>query len=160
LAKPAGAGKSPAGGTAAIFDIETGSLPWLEIECFCDPLPPPSPFDESSVKFGNTKDPAKRAEKLAEAKAKRQQEADNYGATCEAHKQQFLGKAALSPLTGRVYAIGYALAGQEPKILSSTVIGDCTEAAILRDWWRLVSEWLGNKLFIVGHNSSASTGRS
>jgi hypothetical protein len=51
-------------------------------------------------------------------------------------------------------AIGYAVGGEEPKILASNVICDATEGPILRDWWGMVSEWIAAKCFIVGHNSN------
>lgn len=68
------------------FDIETAPLP-REIL-----LPQLPPFDRESVKVGNIKDPA-----LIEAKIK---------AAEENHERDFFEKAALSPLTGQVAAIG------------------------------------------------------
>jgi hypothetical protein len=58
--------------TSIIFDIETGPRPWAEIEQFYEAPEPMPPFDESMVKYGQLKDPAKRAEKLAEVKTKYQ----------------------------------------------------------------------------------------
>ncbi len=72
--------------TTIIFDIETGPLPEAEL---ANMLPP---FDPAEVKTGNLKDPAKIAEKIAEAEAN--------------HRRDFFDKAALDPLTGRVVAIG------------------------------------------------------
>lgn len=74
--------------TFVAFDIETAPLP-REIL-----LPQLPPFDRESVKVGNIKDPA-----LIEAKIK---------AAEESHERDFFDKAALSPLTGQVAAIGCA----------------------------------------------------
>ena len=77
-----------------VFDVETGPLAESELSAL---LPP---FDPAEVKTGNLKDPAKIAEKIAEAEAN--------------HRRDFFDKAALDPLTGRVIAIGMVLAdGQQ-----------------------------------------------
>ena len=47
------------------------------------------------------------------------------------------------------------MAGCEFKLLASNTVCEATEGPILRDWWKLVSEWLANKLTIVGHNSNS-----
>ena len=72
-------------------------------------------FDPAEVKVGNLKDAEKIAAKIAEAKAN--------------HLADFTEKAALSPVTGRVLAIGL-LAGQ-----TFSVIGHDDEAQLLRDFW-------------------------
>ena len=69
-----------------VFDLETGPLAESELSAL---LPP---FDPAEVKTGNLKDPAKIAEKIAEAEAN--------------HRRDFIERAALDPLTGRVVAIG------------------------------------------------------
>lgn len=69
-----------------VFDVETGPLPETELAALM-PV-----FDPAEVKTGNLKDPAKIAEKIAEAEAN--------------HRRDFFEKAALDPLTGRVVAIG------------------------------------------------------
>lgn len=107
--EPATATK-PKKGVAAcslVFDIETGARPWEEIEPFyCQP-PHPGEFDESLVRYGNTKDPAKRREKLEEAREKHAAMVAKWLSGNEEARAECLGKAALSPLTGRVLAIGY-----------------------------------------------------
>ncbi len=53
------------------FDIETGPLPREVLDSLIDPFPPfepPGPFDPAMVKYGNTKDEAKKAEKLEAAR--------------------------------------------------------------------------------------------
>ena len=109
------------------------------------------PFDPAEVKTGNLKDPAKIAEKLAEAEAN--------------HRRDFIERAALDPLTGRVVAIGVqietpafdretgevnrALAGSEFAI----IVGD-DEAAILREFWALVRAEAGRLNTLIGFNSN------
>ncbi len=96
-----------------IFDIETGPLPEAELDFM---LPP---FDPAEVKMGNLKDPDKIALKLAEAETN--------------HRRDFINKAALDPLTGRVLAIGAKVIGAgEVSIIS----GD--ESDILASFWNLV----------------------
>jgi hypothetical protein len=92
-----------------VFDIETGPLPAAEILAM---LPE---FDPAEVKVGNLKDAEKIAAKIAEAKAN--------------HLADFTERAALSPVTGRVLAIGL-LAGQ-----TFSFIGHDDEAQLLRDFW-------------------------
>jgi len=92
-----------------IFDIETGPLPLAELEAI---IPA---FDPAEVKTGNIKDPAKIAEKLAESERR--------------HKQDFIDRAALDPLTGRVLAIGTLNLGKYVPIY------DDDEAKMLRDFW-------------------------
>lgn len=76
------------------FDIETGPLPENELAAL---MPP---FDPSEVKTGNIKDPEKIAAKIAEAEVN--------------HKRDFIEKAALDPLTGRVVAIGLLIVTPHP----------------------------------------------
>jgi uncharacterized protein YprB with RNaseH-like and TPR domain len=93
------------------FDIETGPLPENELAAL---MPP---FDPAEVKTGNIKDPEKIAAKIAEAEVN--------------HKRDFIEKAALDPLTGRVVAIGLldASTGQ------FSVIGHDDEAKTLAEFW-------------------------
>jgi hypothetical protein len=83
------------------FDIETGPL--LESELLA--LLPP--FDPAEVKTGNIKDPEKIAAKIAEAELN--------------HKRDFVEKAALDPLTGRVVAIGLLIVTPHPGPMTSQV---------------------------------------
>ena len=83
-----------------VFDVETGPLAESELSAL---LPP---FDPAEVRTGNLKDPAKIAEKIAEAEAN--------------HRREFFDRAALDPLTGRVVAIGMLvfpeIRGQRPEV--------------------------------------------
>ena len=99
-----------------IFDIETGPLP-------IDQLVIP-PFDPSSVKVGNIKNPDLIAERIQKAE--------------ETHAADYIRNAALDALSGQVLCIGYRLERDEPAILSSDADG---EAAMLRQWWELLNTW-------------------
>lgn len=70
-----------------VFDLETCPLPIGELK---DAIPP---FDPDAVKYGNAKDPEKRANILAEAERK--------------HTQNFIDNAALDPRTGRIKVAGF-----------------------------------------------------
>jgi hypothetical protein len=127
-----------------IFDIETGPLPENELLAI---LPA---FDPAEVKTGNLKDPAKIAEKIAEAEAN--------------HRRDFIERAALDPLTGRVLAIGALLVtpcfnqrdnelnrepGDQRELL---IIGHDDEAQTLREFWALVRGEMGRLNPLVGFN--------
>lgn len=104
--------------SAIVFDIETGPRPWEEIEQY---------WDESSVKLGQLKDPAKIQEKI------------------EIERVEFLEKAALSPITGKVLAIGYRRADKY-------LIDDRPEALQLKQFWQNAAKALGDRTTMVGHN--------
>lgn len=122
-----------------VFDIETGSLPDTELSALCpafEPTPHPGEFDPSQVKYGNTKDEAKRATILAEAREKHSAEVANYDHVCrvlaEQHFTKFKSRAALDPTTGRVVAVGYQSA-DTGKVAISDGKGD--ESTILTEFW-------------------------
>lgn len=120
--------------TTIIFDIETGPLPEAELE---NMLPP---FDPAEVKTGNLKDPAKIAEKIAEAEAN--------------HRRDFFDKAALDPLTGRVVAIGLVLTVGHQSFAEGkcVVIGHEDEAQTLREFWDMTRGEMGRMNPLVGFN--------
>ena len=70
------------------FDIETGPASLEELSLM------EVPFDPATVKIGNLKDQVKIEEKIEAARKN--------------HELDFINKAALSPFTGRVIAIGWA----------------------------------------------------
>lgn len=98
------------------FDIETGALPWPQIQPLVPPfdellaVPDPGDFDPASVKHGNTKDPEKRAAKESEARVLHEQMREQLprlrAAARNEHVAKFTEKAALSATTGCVKAIG------------------------------------------------------
>jgi hypothetical protein len=111
------------------FDIETGPLPESELAAL---LPP---FDPAEVKTGNIKDPEKIAAKIAEAEAN--------------HKRDFMDRAALDPLTGRVLAIGLINAATG----GFSVIGHDDEAKILAEFWDVCRGDKGRINQMVGFNT-------
>lgn len=126
-----------------IFDVETGPLAESELSAL---LPP---FDPAEVKTGNLKDPAKIAEKLADAEVN--------------HRRNFFENAALDPLTGRVVAIGMlvfdALAGGHQSEAGPAmdagkcvIIGHDDEARTLREFWRYTQAEMGRMNPIIGFN--------
>jgi hypothetical protein len=112
------------------FDIETGPLPEAEL------LQMVPAFDPAEVKVGNLKDPEKIAAKRAEA------EAD--------HRRQFIERAALDPLTGRVLAVGL-LSDQD----DFRLIGHEDEAALLREFWTACQDGKSRLNRMVGFNTNA-----
>ena len=121
-----------------IFDVETGPLAEGELSAL---LPP---FDPAEVKTGNLKDPAKIAEKLAEAEVN--------------HRRNFFDNAALDPLTGRVVAIGMLVfdelseAGPAMDSGKCVIIGHDDEPRTLREFWRYTQAEMGRMNPIIGFN--------
>jgi hypothetical protein len=111
-----------------VFDVETGPLAESELSAL---LPP---FDPAEVKTGNLKDPAKIAEKLAEAEAN--------------HRRDFFDKAALDPLTGRVIAIGML----DLETDHFFIIGHDDEARTLREFWEAARGDMGRINPLIGFN--------
>ena len=111
-----------------VFDVETGPLAESELSAL---LPP---FDPAEVKTGNLKDPAKIAEKIAEAEAN--------------HRRDFIERAALDPLTGRVIAIGM-LDLETDKFF---IIGHDDEARTLNEFWEAARGDMGRINPLIGFN--------
>ena len=141
-----------------VFDIETGPLEWEAIEGFFSAPDAPGDFDPGAVKYGNTKDPAKRAEKLAQAQSDHAALVAGHGEVIEQAKRDFAGGAALSPLTGRVVAIGYksdreeVVVGLGRKKKAEDGLVDIDEALVLGDFWRRVENARREARSMVGHN--------
>lgn len=99
-----------------IFDVETGSLPWGQLQSLIPPfdevaaVPDAGAFDPAAVAVGNLKDPAKIDAKIATARDVHAALAASVSIRREAahaaHVAKFVERAALSPLTGCVKAIG------------------------------------------------------
>ena len=111
-----------------VFDVETGPLAESELAAM---MPA---FDPAEVKTGNLKDPAKIAEKIAEAETN--------------HRRDFLDKAALDPLTGRVIAIGMMDIGTN----TFSIIGHDDEARTLTEFWDTVRSDMGRLNPLIGFN--------
>ena len=134
---------------AAFWDIETGPRPMEEIECFYlapEPLPP---WDDSMVKYGNAKREELRTEKREAHQRTYQKQLDNQTATLAADKAEWLEKAALSPITGRVLLIGVLVPAGQPLFLY-----DNNEAFLLDQFWRYLDIPISEKCPIIGHNSN------
>lgn len=125
--------KSP---KAVIFDIETTAL---DESVLLASLPA---FDPAEVKLGNIKDPAKQAEKVAAAEIK--------------HKEDYLSRAALSPGTGMVAAIGYKVINDDDASNITTLImldEQTTEVEIIKGFWGLWQTLhTAGVTHFVGHN--------
>ena len=115
------------------FDIETGPLAEAELAAMVPP------FDPAEVKMGNLKDPDKIAAKLAEAEA--------------GHRREFVERAALDPLTGRVVAIGLLFEDRSLQTATFAVIGHDDEAAILREFWNTCRGEMGRVNRMIGFNT-------
>jgi len=124
-----------------VFDLETGPLAESELSAL---LPP---FDPAEVKTGNLKDPAKIAEKIAEAEAN--------------HRRDFIERAALDPLTGRVVAIGLKVFDHKVRELGDSslrtggkfsIIGHEEEAQTLFEFWELTQGEMGRLNPMIGFN--------
>jgi hypothetical protein len=132
---------------AIAFDIETGPLADEILLKLCPEFvapPRPGEFDAAAVKYGNTKDPAKRAEKLAQCQADHALAVKDYDtnlAVAQAdHFAKFKSEAALSAATGHIVAIGTLIDGDAHAIDCDG--GDEAEIDGLRHWWNLVAECL------------------
>ena len=116
------------------FDIETCPAD--------DALVVVDPFDPSDVKLGNLKDKEKIANKINEA---RQSYADN-----------ILDKAALSPITGRVIAIGVMEGGYAESFKMKTALDHHLEKELIEWFWEYVRMEIltgrGNQSELVGYN--------
>lgn len=97
-----------------IYDIETGPLSEKEVLARVDPFvvpEAPGEFDRSAVKLGNTKAPDKVQAVYDKAEAEHKFLVKTYPLVVDAAWDKWalnaIDKAALSPVTGRVVAIGY-----------------------------------------------------
>ena len=116
-----------------IFDIETGPLPAEQLEAL---LPA---FNPDEVKLGNTRDPAKIAEKIEEARA--------------GHRRDFFERAALDALTGQVLAIGLMKnADGGTRNAECRILAPDDEAELLREFWNLCRGQMGRGHRVVGVN--------
>ena len=141
-----------------VIDIETGPLPLEQLQATLGPYDPasagkhPGEFDPESVKYGQTKDPDKRAAKLEECHQKHLQEVAAFERKQETaevdHWKKILDRAALSAITGQVLAIG--VLGKQVAILSRE---DRTEEEMLVAFWKTYSDFRKNgERKMVGFN--------
>lgn len=142
-----------------VIDIETGPIP-LDRLLATDPFPPMEvhpPFDPAAVKLGNTKDPAKIAEKIEAARAKHEEEGRNweasYAADKLAHEATLIQTAALSATTGQVLCVGL-YRPEAPEPFDYLFIGDSgeSEATILKQTWTQIKAAVLGKTPLVSFN--------
>jgi hypothetical protein len=111
-----------------VFDCETKPRPDL-VRRFIKPYPT---FNPDEVKYGNTKDPVKRAELLALKEAE-------HKAGEAAYWQNAEERASLNPLTAEVLCVGLLIDG-EPVIIGQNSPVAQDEADVLRAFWRVWSD--------------------
>lgn len=122
-------------GSVIVFDIETAAMP---ADLLADKIPA---FDPADVKTGNLKDPALISAKVEQAKAK--------------HLADFFEKAALSPATGSVVAIGtFILTTGEAEEYQGHFSCDLAggEKELIQAFWDLYRKFYGQRVAFVGHN--------
>lgn len=132
------------------FDIESGPSPWAEIEQFYVAPPAMPPWSDDMCKMGNLKDETKRAEKLAQEKARYEAELAGEKSARDAHKCEWASRAALSPLTGQVLAVGFTRPGM------TVILGEDTndEAVVLKQFWDVFRKYHASGGRLVGWNSN------
>lgn len=149
------------------FDIETGPLPWEQLEPILPPfdelaaVPDLKPFDVGSVALGNLKDQAKIQQKIADARAAHELACELLPQRrIEARKQhaaKCVEKAALSACTGCVKAIGirgevieqYGFVGDGAKS-ERNEYGFSSEAELIGTFWLIWGAAASDSF--VGHN--------
>lgn len=121
-----------------IFDIETMPLPDLKIPPLDESPFAPSEFDPASVKTGNIKDIDKIQAKIEEARKAHEQQQAGLAAALEAakikHRDEFVSKAALSAVTGRVLVIGYYSPAKNGFVISGGM-GTADEERAIASFW-------------------------
>ena len=138
-----------------VFDLETGPLPEDVIRDRMppyEPPPPPGEFDPNAVKTGNLVDPAKIRAKIAGARGEHIDAVAGYEASLVTREAEYwakiIDKAALSPVTGQVVAIGYLWTDTGIQVLDHSR----PEGAMLETFWHNVEEAIHSSIVCVGHN--------
>jgi len=155
--------------TAMVFDIETGPVASDELEDLFE-------FDETKakgfelldadfnpadVKLGNLKDKQKIKDKInAEERKFNEAKANARASIAQAREEAWLklvDRAALSPLTGRVLAIGvwWSSGSPEPALYLQGEDGFESETNLLAEWWDLVRDAIRTDSRLIGFNSDA-----
>lgn len=142
-------GRPPSHREPTVFDIETEALPDEEL---AELIPAFAEFDASVVKFGNIKDKAKIEQKIQVARE--QHQVDRKKA-----RSKFIDRAALSPMTGKLAAIGY-LRGDGETVLDIGVEPlepedrTCCEQVMLDAFWDHYVYCRRKKTSLMGFNSN------
>ncbi len=126
------------------FDIETGPESEELLQSLFDYGPESiksremleATFDESTVRYGNTKDEAKRVAKLEEAQKKFDDAKAAAKVSAATDRQEtwekFVEKAPLDPIAGRILTIGY---GQNEAVTVDAIGKDRNESQLLKEFW-------------------------
>ncbi len=138
------------------WDIETGPLDRELVlsrsKEFTAPEPP-GDFNESTVKLGVMKDPAKIAAKIEAERVKHEKAVRDFARTTAEAKEKYetdvLEKAALSPLTGQVLAIGYK---SEKGVAIKFAGTPESEADLISEFWLKYQSCNAPVRRMVGHN--------
>lgn len=154
-----------------IFDIETGPLPEEHlVEHFTfdeskisgfDLLS--KEFDPSSVKLGNLKDPDKIQAKIDDAQADFNLKKSTAHIAVEQGRkdawEKFVSRAALSPLTGQVLAVGFCGVKTDEdssngpnKVVTIFVDATRTEKELIEEVLETIVATIEDNGYVVGHN--------
>lgn len=143
-----------------IFDIETSALPLAQLEplflATYQPPPHPGEFDESTVRYGNAKKPESRAPILEAAREAHALAVSGYELAVQVDRAakfaEMLDKAALSPVTGCVLAVGVrSLRDGKCNIIGSKP-EEQDEQVILETCWMNFGKWRSQERKLIGHN--------
>lgn len=150
-----------------IFDIETGPEPEERLRDFFevdysklkDGELIDAEFDEGTVKLGQMKDPAKIKAKV-DGEREKFDKAKAAAVTAKANAatdqwRQFIDRAALSPITGRVLAIGYIGTNDAIRIAAVDPADPEAESHLLQSFWTTFRDCCKSDTPIVGFNSHA-----
>lgn len=142
-----------------IFDLESAGLPLEDIKRTAKPFsapPAPGVFDPSAVKVGNLKDEAKIREKIDAARRDHEAAVASHATDCQraeaAYWQGLVDKAPLSPVTGRVVAIGCWSAAKGSTLIIGEPPETFPEQEILATFWRLYRSMRQSQRKMVGLN--------
>lgn len=148
-----------------VFDIETGPQPKETLRQMMAPEEPPfdpksiKPFDPDGVKYGNIKDPVKRAEKLEDCRKKHEDDSANAERNYETkraekrvqYEKDFIDGAALNAMTCRILAIGYRPCGGQAVVKHGDGSHEA-EAELLKHFWSIASRMSQDGGLLIGHN--------
>lgn len=131
------------GRSSLVFDIETGPADLALIKSLSEPYSPPQPpgdFDPRSVRTGNLKDPEKIMAKIEEARQSHAAAVASHASSIAAGEDSYwaglIESAPLSPILGRVLAIGFCDHMENTHTLAVGMQhDDDAEAAIIDDFW-------------------------
>lgn len=145
-----------------IFDIETCPQTDEELRAYCDPFDPkslgepPGDFDPSSVKCGNIGGPTSEKGKAKIEEARQAHEAlksgwsDRIAREEAAYWAKIKDRAALSPETARVAAIGWTFHGARDVYTAMNK----PEAEMIAGFWETMNSVMAAGKEIIGFNSN------